>query len=299
MGGRVFISCGQRPGERQIAEKLSSWFKSKGYSPYVAIEAQSIQDVNSGIITELKNSDFYVFVDFRREKIGKQYRGSLFTNQELAIVYYLGFEKVIFFQESEVLLEGLLKYMLSNVTKFDNEGELLKKVKETVKSKNWEPAYTRHLIAENLKWSKEIPRHIDHVRNIYDNCKLLQVYIKNNREDISSFNTVARLDDIECNGNKNPSPDKTLLKATDQPGFNQVIWPKNYCAFDLLLIQRENPRNLYLLSALDSNPRSPIIEEEGNYNLYYSIVAEGFPLLNFVVNIIHKGDYNNIEVSLK
>jgi hypothetical protein len=137
------------------------------------------------------------------------------------------------------------------------------------------------------------------VGNNFPNCKALQIDIRNNRDDISSFNTVAPLDYIECNENKIDSPDKTLLKATDQPGFNQVIWPKNHCTIDLLLIDKGNPNNLYLLSAKDSRPRREIIKDRGVYNLYYSVVAEGFPLLSFVVNINHKGDYNNIEVSLR
>jgi hypothetical protein len=233
MAGRVFISCGQaNPNEKKIANKVKSWFKSKGYSPYVAIETQSIQDVNSGIINELRNSDFYVFIDFKREEIGKDrknnsvHRGSLFTNQELAIAYFLKFPKAIFFQQSGLLQEGISKHMLSNATTFDNDRELLKKIRETVKNKNWKPTYTRHLIPKNPKFSKEIRRHTDHVNNSYYNCKVLQIYIKNKRDDIASFNIVARLDHIEYNGRKRISPDRTLLKPTDQPYFKQVILPK-------------------------------------------------------------------------
>jgi hypothetical protein len=66
-----------------------------------------------------------------------------------------------------------------------------------------------------------------------------------------------------------------------------------------LSVSPTTPKNIYLLSALDSNPRDPIIRKEGIYNLYYSVVAEGFPLLNFVVKIIHKGGFNTIKASLK
>jgi len=305
MAGRVFISCGQAfPNEKQLASKVKSWFKSKGYSPYVAIEAQGINDVNSGIINELKNSDFYVFINLKREIARDRdnkpiYGYSLYANQELAIAYFLKFPNAIFFQHSDLSREGISQYLLSNATLFDNDRELLKKIKEAVKNKNWKPTYTRHLISTNPKWSREIPKHTDHVNNSYYNCKVLQICIKNKRDDIASFNTVARLDHIECNGRKKISPDRTLLKPTDQPYFKQVILPKDYCKFDLLLIQRGDPKNLYLLSMLDSNPRSPIIRREGTYNLYYSVVAEGFPLLNFVVNIIHIGDFDNIKISLK
>jgi len=305
MAGRVFISCGQaNPNEKQLANKVKSWFKSKGYSPYVAIEARSIQDVNSGIINELRNSDFYVFINLKREiakdKDNKPIYGySLYTNQELAIAYFLKFPNAIFFQQSGLSREGISKYLLSNATTFNNNRELLKKIREAVKDKNWKPTYTRHLIPKNPKWSKEIRRHTDHVNNSYYHCKVLQIYIRNKRDDVASFNVVARLDHIEYNGRKRISPDRTLLKPTDQPYFKQVILPKDYCKFDLLLVQRGNPRNFYLLSMLDSNPRKAIIEKEGIYNLFYSVVAEGFPILNFVINIINRGDFNNIKVSLK
>ena len=57
MPGKIFISCGQaNSAEVWIANKVSDWLKTKGYEPYIAIETQSIQDVNSGIIGNLKVS---------------------------------------------------------------------------------------------------------------------------------------------------------------------------------------------------------------------------------------------------
>jgi hypothetical protein len=69
MPGRVFISCGQAtPTERRAAAGIEAWFRERGFEAYVAIQAQTLADVNSGIIEQLKRSDFYVFVDFRRER---------------------------------------------------------------------------------------------------------------------------------------------------------------------------------------------------------------------------------------
>ena len=213
-------------------------------------------------------------------------------------------------------LEGLAKYALSNATEFAKRDELLEKVKQKVEERKWKPTYTRHLMAERLVWSREIPMHTDHVSNVYKHCKILQVRIQNNRTDRASFDTAARLESImELKGdlwNTRVSPDKTLLKATDMPGFNHVIWPNslpkptdgsgfehvkwpdNYCAFDLLLIQRGDPKNLYLVSGLDSNPKSPVISVEGTYKLHYSVVAQGFPLLHFLVRITHDGSFDGI-----
>ena len=136
MPGRVFISCGQASSkERQVADGIRRWFSRKGFKPHVAIQAQSLTDVNSGIIGELRRSDFYVFIDFRRERLPTSrkrgsrrakaaYRGSLFTNQELAIAYILDVEKVIFLQQDGVRLEGLLRYMASNAAIFRSPSEV-------------------------------------------------------------------------------------------------------------------------------------------------------------------------------
>ena len=137
MSGKVFISCGQAtPEERDIAAEIHSWFRERGFAPYVAIQTQSIQDVNSGIINELRTSDYYVFIDFRREQLCSEreetWRGSLFTNQELAIAYILGFNNVIFLQEEGIKLEGLLRYMGSNASRFANKRD----VPELVASKD-------------------------------------------------------------------------------------------------------------------------------------------------------------------
>jgi hypothetical protein len=63
MSARVFISCGQAtPEERGAATAVEGWFRGEGFEPYVAITTQSLEDVNSGIIEELKRADYYVFV---------------------------------------------------------------------------------------------------------------------------------------------------------------------------------------------------------------------------------------------
>lgn len=305
MTGKVFISCGQRTSEETtIAEKLKAWLDARGFNAYVARVAQSIEDVNSGIIKELKNSDFFIFIDFRREEIIKQKgekinRGSLFTNQELAIAYYLGFEKVLFFQQIDIKREGFLRYIAANPTPFENNNELFEKIKaEVEKRDDWKSTYTRHLIPANLNWGGEVS-FTDHMQNNFPNCKALQIDIKNKRNDIASFNTVARLEYIERNGIKNPCGDRSTLKVNGQPGFSQVIWPENHGAFDLLLMDKRNPSEMYLNSALDLRPKQPIISGNGIYSLYYSVLGENFPVLNFKVEIEVSGNFENTKISLQ
>jgi hypothetical protein len=47
---------------------------------------------------QLETSDYFLFIDFKRERIRcpNIFRGSLFTNQELAIASFLGLESIVF-----------------------------------------------------------------------------------------------------------------------------------------------------------------------------------------------------------
>jgi hypothetical protein len=90
--------------------------QQQGFRPYLAIDVRTILDINGGIIRELKNSDCYVFINFRREQIASErgpveYRGSLFSHQELAIAYALGFDRMLIVSQDGVKSEGMLRYI--------------------------------------------------------------------------------------------------------------------------------------------------------------------------------------------
>jgi len=70
MPSRIFISCGQATDEDAgVASDLEKWFRSQGYDPYVAVQVQTIGDLNAGIIGALKASDYYLFINFPRETV--------------------------------------------------------------------------------------------------------------------------------------------------------------------------------------------------------------------------------------
>jgi hypothetical protein len=48
MPARVFVSCGQATDEeRRTAALVKQWFHDNGFEPHVAIQAQSLSDVNA------------------------------------------------------------------------------------------------------------------------------------------------------------------------------------------------------------------------------------------------------------
>lgn len=293
MPGRVFISCGQAtPAECAAAAKIKAWFSGRGFRPYVAKIAQSILDVNSGIIDELKRSDFYVFVDFRRERLvpargsidqSKRYvhRGSLFTNQELAIVYLLRFDKVIFLQQEGVELNGLLRYMGANPATFARIQDAPSKV--AALAAEWVPSYTRHFSLGEVRWSDSLT-YADHTGQ---RCvRVCYVDIHNLRQDLGALNATARLACVKRpDDSATHDLDRSPLKCTGQPGYSQVIWPGSHACWDFLAVDMQAASTVYLNSALDSLPRQPVLTGAGNYELTYEIFAENFPVLKFSVKL--------------
>lgn len=302
MPGRVFISCGQATAdERVVASQIRDWFSRKGFDPYVAVQTQSVADVNSGIMKRLKLSDFYVFVDFRRERLipvstrcpspfaRYQHRGSLFTNQELAVVYLLEFEKVLFYQQEGLELNGLLRYMGANATRFSRPADVPALIERDVAAREWSPSYSRHLYLGNSRLSHPL-RYGDHTGQRY--VRVFYQDICNNRDDIGALNAVARLQHvISRDPTWQPTElDRSPLKCTGQPGYEQVIWPKSHACWDWLAICVEKPAVVYLNSALDRPGREPIISVHGEYELGYEVFAENFPVLRFCIDLTLTGD---------
>ena len=304
MPGKIFISCGQaNDEERDIASQLREWFQDEGFEAYVAIQAQTIEDVNGAIIGELKASDYYVLIDFPRERLPNDsqndYRGSLFTHQELAIAYILGFEKVLILQHNNVRLEGLLRYMASNAIKFSQSSEVIGRVQQAVEERGWIPCYTRHLIASNLRWSDGIITYISHSTGERFTGRFLYIDIQNRRNDLAALNAVARLDSIsDPNGQDLSVADRSHLKATGHPGYSQTIWPDSHGAFDLLLSKAERGGAIHLNSSLDLVPQPSIIQQPGQYILSYEVLAESFPVLSFCIELNATGDVRTTGASL-
>jgi hypothetical protein len=283
MGARVFISCGQRPAEHHTAQLIADWFTAEGYRPYIAIRVQSVQDLLSGIIEELRRSDYYVFADFRREPLPSsgsvdEFRGSLFTHQELAIAYVLD-HKAIFFRQQGVRLEGMASFMASNATPFGDVSELPALIPDAVRQRQWTPSYSRNLVAVRL--------HTPDQRLSYPGGLLgraVHVDIQNCRPDVGAGGTIARLARLHTgSGSWLPSPNRSHLKVTGQPGFSQTIWPLSHGAFDLLFIHEGPPRRVFLNNALDISPRPPLLGDPGRYLLEYQVFAERFDVIRFAI----------------
>lgn len=290
MAARVFISCGQATQcERRVAEQLRTWFEGQGFEPYLAVYVQTIADLNAGIVAALKSCDYYLFVNFKREKVLRDcesiYRGSLYSHQELAIAYSLGYDHMLVLNQQGVHDEGVQKFIVSNTPRFTAGDEVLHRVQEA--AARWSPQYSRQLALGTLRWADPV------LFGDHSGSRLVRVLhgdIHNNRDDRAAYGLIARLAAIRDAETDAPveHSDRTVLKATGFQGFQHTTWPNTHCAFDLLAQSVENPNELYLNSSLDV-PREPVIFNPGTYLLDYEFVAQDFPVLRCTLRLQHTG----------
>jgi hypothetical protein len=102
---RVFISCGQKcDEEKRLATEVRDMLEDSpfNFDAYVADLEHSQKDVMRAVLESLESSEYFLCIDFKREKLdgtcgaNGDFRGSLFTHQELAIATFLDIEQLRF-----------------------------------------------------------------------------------------------------------------------------------------------------------------------------------------------------------
>jgi hypothetical protein len=222
VAGKAFISCGQRPGaERSTAEEIAKLLRDKfGLNTYLAFKIQGLEDIMT-ITKELRSSDYYLFIDFKREtNNASELACSLFTHQELALAHHLGFQEMIALQQEGIPFEGFIKYVLSNPEQFSNEKDLLEKIEKLVKERGWNPNYSRNLVISELLVTEPLS-YIDHTGK--EMQRIGQARVENKRSDVAAVDTICILDSFELDGKKLPSPDRSYLKWAGQGGYQIAI----------------------------------------------------------------------------
>jgi hypothetical protein len=189
----------------------------------------------------------------------------------------LGFQdQVIALQQDGAPMEGFLRYVQSNPTKFNTTSELVDEVRKLVRAKRWSSNYSRNLVVGSLTPTSLIS-YADHTGP--SQHVSWQARIENKRPDAAAVGAVCILDSI----NGYPSSDRANLKwAGHHLGYQRTVLPQDFGMVDLCAVRADRP-GLFLLSELDITPRQPIVTNNGDYELAFKIFAQGFPLLQFTV----------------
>lgn len=212
---RVFISCGQREksnleivtvenlpqatAELTVARKILEKLQKLGYEPYLALEQQTLQGVKEGIFENLRNTEYFLFIDFQRERLFKlgtidfdseEYRGSLFSNQELAIAAFLGCEVLAFQEKGVKKKDGLLNFVQANCKTFSDRNRLASTVIAEVRKK-WSPNWRNELYIESVVHSD------DNVLNPVEGMgKYFHITLTNKHKDKVARNCVSYVEQI-------------------------------------------------------------------------------------------------------
>lgn len=278
---RVFISCGQRKGtsEHEIAQKIYTKFEELGYEPYLAVEEQTLKGLKENIFPHLDKSEYFLFIDFKREKIicnnsKKNHRGSLFAHQELAIASFLD-KKVLAFQEEGVKKDdGIMKFIQANCIVFTKREEILDLITEEISKKHWNPAWRNELILERddpQQYTVEIDPTGRHLRYFH-------IVVRNVNPYKDAFNCCVYLESIIDLKTNNKIPIETIEYKWRGCSFPYVvIAAEAYRQFDTFIVYHDEPFNA-LSSNLTDASRHHIhrIEGPGDFELTFKVISENF-----------------------
>ena len=293
---RVFISCGQQNSrEKKIGFEVERFFKDKGFETYFAERVHSPEALTEHIFKFLRRSEYFVFIDFRRNKISREeYRGSLFVNQEIAISTFLDIP-ALGFSEKYVKREGILNFQIYNAFPFEDGTEIISKLREHTLDWNPDSVNELHLSFDSKNNSKNI------ALNNYPNKPLTDwwhIEVKNRNKVKHAISCLAYLTKIE---------NKETGEILEIPSI-ELIWSGlgdhtvNILAdgkrdFDAFYVIHNDNVIRFQSRALTTNlPRFQLPKlTNGTYMLEYSIISSNFEIASRQFLLKFNGSTKEIE----
>lgn len=277
----VFLSCGQRGEERQIAKQIQQIIEGEfGMECFNADSLQGFDDVMS-ITDRLSKADYYLFVDFKRDT---NLPISVFTHQEFALARAWGISDMIAFQEEGLESHGMLRYVLAHPIKFKRD-KLLDMIRNEVRAR-WNKNFSRNLVCSKLRPPSVLINYGDHTGRSLEH--VWNIFVQNRRNDRVAFNAVAILYSItDESTHETTRPDSSYLKWAGQMGYQKSILPEDEAHFDAFAI-RAGEEGVFLHSAADVQ-RRPIVTKRGCYTMEYRVFSESFPPVSVRVKVDYQG----------
>jgi len=300
---KVFISCGQQSeAEREAAKEMAQELLSLGFEPYVAVQQQSLGGLKENIFRQLSDSEYFLFVDFRREQLGESgpWRGSLFSNQELAIASYLDL-KFMGFQQNGVAREGVLSFLQGNCVGFDDPAELRGLVRSRVNELEWVPNWKSKLLLERdaneNSYGSFVGGPVDSVRWFHLRVRNLSAY-KTAVGCRAYIGRVAKLDHRFMTGVPpglgKPDGVSDALGTVGKPvelkwgGYvfpDVIIPPGRSRDLDAGFIEADKPNILQFKSFRDSPEYGGYLQGPDEFVVTYVVISENFPETELSVEV--------------
>jgi hypothetical protein len=296
---RVFISCGQRGSaenpstELGVAAIVKGLLEGLGYEVYIAGEQHSLNGFTENILSILEKSEYYLFIDFRREeivienekqqnKITQKYRGSLFSHQELGIATYLRKEHTLIFQERGVLeRDGIKGFVQANPITFRSRKELPSTIIETISKECWHTGWRIELLME-----READEHEDtFYQPMTSDVRFFHIRVTNNHNLKTAHECLVYLTSIiDLSNGSIRHPPLVEFKWKAVKTKSVAILPNQFRYLDAFFVERHIPNIVYLginPFLLDFTGVYPpyMINGPGDYELEYVLVSREFQIL--------------------
>jgi hypothetical protein len=307
---RIFISCGQEEdsSEVTVAREIKNMLEGDpfNFDVYLADLEHTPHDVLRSVLHALEESEYFLFIDFKREQIVprdrdiESCRGSLFSHQELAIATFLEIEQLRF-SETGVELNGIGSSLQGRPTVFSNRNELVEIVREKVIEKQWNSNW---LNALRINEVPQIDRNI--LRNLGGTANFYLLVIENMHKRKMALDCRVFMELTATNGDE-PSPAMRDHVEQKWAGvvFTQAvaIRPKNgsrrVCACFVERNAGNTPLGVYFHqfgvdtdSAEVARPCPP-----GEFSLKYTVTSANFPTVSRIFNLVVSHDEGITEFS--
>jgi hypothetical protein len=305
VSARVFISCGQshRSDELEVARRIAERLSKDGYETYIAVQEQCLKGVKENIFQQLDSSEYFVFVDFKREKLEGQEecRGSLFSHQELAVAAFRE-KTVVAFRESGVELNGIARFMQANAKPFSDRENLPAIVADEIRQRGWKPDWRAELAmrVNDPAYADATFENRDAANN-YTKARgrFFHVAVENRHRDKPAINCYVYLEDIRNAGTGESVPVRTIeFKWCGYTFPNALIAPNASRSFDAFWFPFIKSSRLGFNVFADWGGLHPHVPVPGTYYFTYRVISENFPSVAARFRVVAADRPENTSIEL-
>jgi hypothetical protein len=294
---RVFISCGQTKDSEELetAHRVGDRLRELGFDPYVAVEEQTLLGLKENLFPRLRDTEYFIFVDFGREKLvprgrGKiglvwsrklERRGSLYSHQELALASYLDLPLLAFQEKGVKKNDGLLQSLQANLIQFTDRHLLPNVIADEVQRRHWDPEWRGELVLEREQGQFTDANRLE--QPLGQQAGLIQgrffhIDVRNRHRDKTAMNCYAYLEKAINLDTSVEIPLRAVeFKWAGLVLPNAHIPPGKARRFDAFWIPHHLPTKLQFNVYSDATDYIPHIEGEGRYEFSYLVLADNFP----------------------
>lgn len=284
---KIFISCGQTKGtieEKTVIEIKKILENDLGFEVYIAIEESTLNGLRENIFKQLCDSEYFLFIDFKRERIKllrRQYRGSLYAHQELAVASFLDIKFMGFQQNRTKNDDGMIKVLQANCKSFDNPHELPELIKEEITRVHWKNDWKNQ-----LSISRDPNEYEDANINIAGHqlsARFFHLDINNlnpNKQAINCYGFLEYVKDLNTNNDRKLRSIEFKWAGYVLP--NSTIMNSSSRQLDTFYVIKTNPTVPHFSCFSDSTYYLPYINTPGDvhgpgdYELEFLVVSDNF-----------------------